>query len=276
MLTGKDKEIIRILNKDSRQSATAISKQTGIPKHVISYRIKNLLERGIITQFITYIDIKRLGYTFYNVFFKLRHYSEEEEQRVFSELAKIPEVGWLVKTRGEWKLIVCFLSRDALEFNNSLERALNILGDKVLKYDFSIVIDAFQLPYKQMLDAPQEDFPIYTKIGSDELVSLNDTELKVLSVLADDARISKKSIAAKTNLTLDMVRHAMKKLEKSKVIQAYKPLIDVMKLGYSWHIMLIQFNNPTEEKKQELLNFLKLHPAVYYIVRGGWKLELDD
>jgi DNA-binding Lrp family transcriptional regulator len=276
-LDWKDQKIIQELDNNARQSAAEIADKTGISKEVVNYRINNMLSKGLIKQFISFIDIQRLRYTFYDVFFKLKQYSKEEEKRVIEEINSIPEVGWFVSSRGEWKFVVCFMAEDPAKFNSALAKVLRILGDKMIRYDLFIVLDAYQLPYKEVLNAPKASYSKQTHLGKKQDIEMKDTDLKVLEVLAKDARIPKNVLAEKTGLTLEMVRHSMKKLEKSGVIQAYKPLLDVGKAGYSWHIMLFQFNYSTDKEKEEFLNFLKNESKVFYIVKGvgNWSLMVE-
>jgi DNA-binding Lrp family transcriptional regulator len=276
-LDWKDKKILRELDCNARQSFASIAKKTGLSKQVVVYRINNMMRSGLIKQLISFIDVQRLGYTFYDVFFKLKHYTKEKEHRVIKEISKLPEVGWFVSTRGEWKLIVCIMAKDPAEFNRTLERLLRILGHYVIRYDFFLVLDAYQLPYKNVLDARKEAYPMPTHLGTQEEVVLNDHDKKVIAKLANDARIPKNILAEETGLTLEMVRHSMKKLEKSGLIQAYKPRLDVTKAGYSWHIMLVQFNPSTEKEKDEFMSFLKNRREVSYLVKGvgNWSLMID-
>jgi DNA-binding Lrp family transcriptional regulator len=274
-LDGKDKKIIRELDINARQSFADIAQKTGLSKDVVVYRVNNMLKAGMIKQFISFIDVQRLGYTFYDVFFKLKHYSVDEEKSMIEQIKALPEVGWFVSARGEWKLIVCIMAKDPAEFNHSLAKALRILGNKLIRYDFFIVIDAYQLPYREVLG--EEPYTEQTHLGKKEAVELKEADMKVLSRLAVDARAPKTALADETGLTLEMVRQSIKRLEKSGLIQAYKPLLDVEKAGYSWHLMLFQFNYFSDKEMQELMSFLRSQQQVFYIVKGvgNWSLMVE-
>jgi Lrp/AsnC family transcriptional regulator for asnA, asnC and gidA len=274
-LDWKDKKIIRELDINARQSFADIAQKTGLSKDVVVYRVNNMLKTGMIKQFISFIDIQRLGYTFYDVFFKLKHYSADEEKGVIEQIKDLPEVGWFISVRGEWRLIVCVMAKDPAEFNQSLAKVLKILGNKLIRYDFFIVLDAYQLPYKEVLG--EEQYTEQTHLGKKESIELKDADVKILSHLAFDARAAKTELVEKTGLTLEMVRHAIKKLEKSGLIQAYKPLLDVEKAGYSWHLMLFQFNYFSDKEMQEFMTFLRSQQQVFYIVKGvgNWSLMVE-
>lgn len=274
-LDWKAKKILCELDNDARQSYADIAKKTGFSKQSVVYRINNLLDTGLIKQFISFIDTQRLGYTFYDVFFKLKQYTKTEENRIIREIKKLSEVGWFISTRGEWKLVVCMMAKNPADFNESLEKIINILGDKIIRHEFFIVLDAQQLPYKKLLDAPKENYHKQTYLGKNNEVNLKRSDYNILSELSKNARIPQNELVEKTGLTLEKVRYSIKKLEKSGLIQAYKPLINIFKAGYSWHLMLIQFN--FTEDKTKFISYLKSLPEVFYIVKGvgNWGLMVE-
>jgi DNA-binding Lrp family transcriptional regulator len=274
ILDWKDKKILRELDCNARQNFSKIAKNTRMSKQTIIYRINNLIKNKIIKEFITYIDVSSLGYTFYDIFFKLKYCSQEEESRIINSISDMPEVGWFISTRGEWNLGVCVMAKNPEEFNKILGRVLEILGNSTLDYDFFIVIGASQLPYKEIL----EDFNIKpTFLGKKENIKLNKKDIKVIKGLANNARESIIALSSKTKLSIETVRYSIKKMENAGIIQAYKPLIDTIKLGYLWNIMLIKFNYCSEEKQKEFIDFLKNLKQVFYIVKGvgNWSLMVE-
>ena len=52
-LSMKDRRIIQELNDNSRQSFSDIGRKVGLPKNVVNYRIRRLIDKGIITLFCT-------------------------------------------------------------------------------------------------------------------------------------------------------------------------------------------------------------------------------
>jgi Lrp/AsnC family leucine-responsive transcriptional regulator len=273
-LDWKDRKILRELDENARQNFSKIAKSTRMSKQTIIYRMNNLIKNKVIKEFITYIDVQALGYTFYDIFFKLKYCSQEEENQMIKSILDMSEVGWFISTRGEWNLGVCVMAKTPEEFNKILERVLEILGNNTIDYDFFIVIEASQLPYKEVL----EDYDVKpTFLGKKEAVKLNKKDAKVIKELAKNARESIINISSKTKLSIETVRYSIKKLENSGIIQSYKPLIDTIKLGYLWNIMLIKFNYCSDEKQKEFINFLKSQKQVFYLVKGvgNWSLMIE-
>lgn len=140
--------------------------------------------------------------------------------------------------------------------------------------DFFIVIEASRLPYKEILE---DDEVKPTFLGNKENIKLNKNDIKIIKELARNARMPIIDISSKTKLSVETVRYSIKKLESSGIIQAYKPQIDVIKIGYMWYMMLIKFNYCSETKQKEFIDFLKRQKQVFYIVKGvgNWGLTID-
>lgn len=275
-LDWKDKKILRELDINARQSFSEIARKTRISKQTVIYRINNLVKTGIIKQFITYIDSKSLKYTFYDIFFKIKYCTTKEEKNLIELIKKVPEAGWFVSSRGEWNLIICLMAEDPIKFNSYLENILEILGDKVIDYDFFIVIDASQMLYKEILGELSDKFK-QTYLGKDLDIKLKISDYKILRGLAVNSRIPLIDLAEKLKLSIEGVRYSIKKLENLGIIQAYKPLLDISKLGYLWNIILIKFNYCTENKKEEFIEFLKSQKQVFYLVNGvgNWEMMIE-
>ena len=84
-------------------------------------------------------------------------------------------------------------------------------------------------------------------------------------------------ISKETRKPIHVINYHLKNMIKNKVIEGFKPKIDVNKLGYQWHLLLIQFQNITPERKKEFISFCKNHPKIYYVTNtiGLYNMMLD-
>lgn len=267
-LSWKEKKILKELDINARQSASAIGNKIKMSKQVVNYHIENMIKKGFIKEFITYIDTQKLGYTFYNVLLKMKYTTKEDKQKIINRLKNIPNVVWISSFMGEWQMIVSILAKDVGEFSIYLDDVLNSLKGKLLDYNFFIVISASQLGYKKIHSSTKESYNYHAKIGHKELGNISDNDLKVLKLLANNAKMSTVDLARKSGLTLEKVRYSIKKLEKEKVVQGYKPLMNISKLGILWNVMFLRLKTSDEEQREEMTDYLKKLPEVFYVVRG--------
>ena len=71
-------------------------------------------------------------------------------------------------------------------------------------------------------------------------IDVKDT--KILSLLAQDARMSYTQISKQVSLSRDAVRYRISNYEKKGLIQGYRTLIDLSLLGYKSYHLFIQLN----------------------------------
>ncbi|MBN1645994.1 Lrp/AsnC family transcriptional regulator [Candidatus Woesearchaeota archaeon] len=74
----KDMEIIKILTVNARMPLTRIAKKIHMNAKTIVSRIKDLEQRGIITGYSAQIDIAKLGYSYFKLYFDLQNTTIEQ------------------------------------------------------------------------------------------------------------------------------------------------------------------------------------------------------
>ena len=94
-----DKKILCELDLNCRTPVTKIAKKLRINRNVADYRIKNLQNEGIISNYITAINLGKLGYKTYKIYFKIRREPNLEKEFI-SYLKEAKEIIQLVKTEG--------------------------------------------------------------------------------------------------------------------------------------------------------------------------------
>jgi DNA-binding Lrp family transcriptional regulator len=64
------------------------------------------------------------------------------------------------------------------------------------------------------------------------LMELNETDVKILQGLLEDARFSSRQIAKKVGVSVGTVLSRIKKMERDGIIKSYSAVLDHEKLGY--------------------------------------------
>jgi DNA-binding Lrp family transcriptional regulator len=67
---------------------------------------------------------------------------------------------------------------------------------------------------------------------------LNETDMKILQVLLEDARFSSRQIAKKVGISVGTVLSRIKKMEDEGLIKGYSVLMDHEKLGYELTVVM--------------------------------------
>lgn len=150
-LDAKDKQLLDILQKNSRESLTNIAKSLKLSIDSTHKRIKKLHEKGIIAKFSILIDPKALGYELVaNIQIKLQNISEEELNKFLTFLKVHKNVIELVSILGEYDLTVVIIAKNTEEYElisrNIRQQYKNLIADwksvinlKVYKFEEYLV-----------------------------------------------------------------------------------------------------------------------------------------
>ena len=84
----RDLKILHELGLNSRQTNSQIGKKIGISQQAVSYRIKQLMEKKIITEFFTVIHFGAFGLSNYLAMIKLQDTSRDKKSKLISQLSK--------------------------------------------------------------------------------------------------------------------------------------------------------------------------------------------
>src|SRR3989337_2255540 len=79
----------------------------------------------------------------------------------------------------------------------------------------------------------------YWKLVQEAIVMvLNETDMKILQVLLEDARFSSRQIAKKVGVSVGTVLSRIKKMEEDGLIKGYSVLMDHEKLGFELTVVM--------------------------------------
>jgi Lrp/AsnC family leucine-responsive transcriptional regulator len=156
----------------------------------------------------------------------------------------------------------------------------DMLLDKFSKYiqekELSISRKATQFNRKWMLDS-KEERKTFDFGEEEEKVDLDKEDRLILNELVQDSRKKIIDISKKTNLSVDVVNYRIKKMEKQKIINGYKCLFNMEKLGLITTKAFVYFKNINQERKKEFIQHLKYLKNSVNIVTtfAPWDLEIE-
>jgi len=275
LIDERDRKILKELEEDARQTDSAIAKKIHLSKQVTNYRIQKMIESGVISNFYTVVNVGNLGLSTYYVFLQLEKINNEEEKRLLEKIYSLDSIGWLVSCIGKWDIILNINEDSILNFEKTLNQIIKICGEYLYEYKFTMLSEAEHLGYK-LLVRKQYLKPLYQG-EREKIFKLDITDEKILRALSQNARIDLVSLSKKIRIAVHILNYRLKKLMKNGIIEGFKPKLNINKLGYQWHLLLIKLSIVNEERKKELMNFCRYYKDIYYMTStiGDYNLMLD-
>jgi Lrp/AsnC family leucine-responsive transcriptional regulator len=109
-----------------------------------------------------------------------------------------------------------------------------------------------------------------------ESVKPDQVDKKILYELDLNGRATFSEIGKKVQLSKQAVKERVKHLEKSGVIKQYFALVDIHRMGYTFYRMDLRFQNLTEKKEKEVIEYILTLPKVIWVaeIHGKWDLAV--
>jgi len=274
LVDTKEKKILYQLDLNARQSDASIGRKVGLSKYVVNHRIKKLLKNGIIRYFYTMVDASKLGFISCRLFIKFQYDNPEKEKEMVDFFMSKPYAWWIPTIEGQRDLAVIIWTQNTYQFYEIIREVLEKYKPFIKDYNPGIYARFYQYR-RAYLASMEKDESKAILTCFENRADFDETDIKLLKVIAADARMPTVEIANQLNITPETVRNRINVLIKKKVIQGFRPALDLKKLGYRWYKLMLDLEDVS--KKKYILRYAKIHPNIVYAyeVIGGWDLELE-
>jgi len=128
-IDNKDIQILKILNKNSRESLVNLVKVVGLKANAIGYRIKELQRKNIITNSTIFVDFEELGFDIYNIQLKINSFSTHKKIKSF--LRSQPSVFYYYQYFGnkEWDIDIGIAIKEKKELKKIISELKENFGE---------------------------------------------------------------------------------------------------------------------------------------------------
>jgi DNA-binding Lrp family transcriptional regulator len=269
-----NKKIICILERNCRTPISQIAKQLRTNRNVITYRINNLKKQGIIKKYITSINLGKLSYDTYKIYFKIHQLNKGKDLIDYFQDKK--EIINITKLEGEYNLSCVVVTRDVIELDLFITEIKTKFDKFIKKLNVNIVVYSRIFKLEKLLLGEKGELIKIEKYSSEEkTIGLDEIDKKILRVLSQSANLSYIDLMNKTRLTLDIIKYRMKKL-KGNIISSFRILYDISKFGYFHYTILIKTNRMKKSDEQKLLYWSTMKNNVLYCTKivGNFDFEI--
>lgn len=282
-----DRRILYLLSNNCRISDTAIAKTLRTSREVVSYRIKQLMIKKLISGFSTLMDPKKLGFVIYTIFIKLAKI--KDEIKIINELNDEKEVTAVLACGGRFDLYLDITLKNAEEFDAFFKRFQEKYGSIIQEFVILNYISESPVGNEALFDENPEEIQRWNNIierkGStfhkefgrkekDLIIPLDAIDKTILSILKKDAKSTLKDVSQEVNLTPNAVKTRISGYVSSGLIKNFTTLISFQPLGYQWYVVLFNMVGLNEAKFN---TYLKTHPNTEWCVKyvGPWNYQIS-
>lgn len=267
-----DRRILYELDRNARQSNAELGKKIRHSKEFVNFRIKRLEERGIITGYRTMVNTINLGYYPIMIHFKFQNMTPELEKQFGEYFTKDQRTYWVGPMLGPYDFDVGYWIKDISAYKK-IQANYMAKFKRVIKDVATLILTEFTTYGRNYLysTGPKTSFPAI--LGGKTVIDKID--IKILELLAKNARITITEISQKTGLSPNTIIYRIRNLEKQKIILGYRCNIDTHKLGMVY--WKVEFILDDYSRRNQLIEYFALSPYLIYSYHstGGSDLELE-
>ena len=256
----KDRKIIYYLDLDSRQSFSQIGRKVGLHKDVVAYRVKNLLEKGVI-RFITSINEYKLGICYLRFCFKYQYVTPEIKKEIIEYFVRNKYTVAVHSSEGNYDLVILLAVKNTPVFYNTWCNIFSKYRDYFANQVFSVFCGTMEYKYTFLLDekeSKKDDRILFTRYDDGKLAIIDDLGYKILKLIHNNARMPTIEIAEKLNTTAATINSRIKKLIESGVILGFRVALDYSKIGYNYYKVDIILKDTS--KIQKIVDYVESKP----------------
>jgi DNA-binding Lrp family transcriptional regulator len=269
----KDKKILFELDKNSRQSNSEIAKKVGLNKNTVNYKINRMTQEGVIKGYYSVIDSSKLGYFSIRIYLKFFNTNQEDEKKMIEWLNSQKIVGVLAKIETIYDLVMMCWVKSIYEFEDFLQEFKKKFRKHFWQEKVHIFSKVLHFKRKYLLSQKKEYDEEPETIGGKETSDFDELDLKILRLLAKNARMPLIDISSKLKTPERTIAFRIKQLEKKKIIQGYRINLELQKIGFEYYKLNFILNDFS--KYEELESFCKIHENVIYIDKTLEELDFE-
>jgi len=238
--------------------------------------MKKLEESGIITGYHAIIDMSKLGYFTFRVYFKFQQTTQSEgEEFVQHVRERLKQVWTITSMHGKWDYALFIGVRTIEEFHKIWDDIMLQHKEKIKSYNVAVYAPVYNFNRKFFLDRVATGESIERIYGSGEKENIDEKELRLIEAYANNVRLSSLELSSKAKMSPETIRKKIKELQKRKVIVGYKIGLNLEKIGYvSYRVDLHLIST---KKNKELFEFCRHHKNIYQVNKsiGGADFEIE-
>ena len=269
-----DRKLLYELDKNSKISLRELSSKLKKSKQFVLYRMKQLEISNIITGYNAIVDMSKLGYFSFRIYFKFQQATiEDGEKFVFFVKTNFPQVWTITSMHGKWDFALFLGVKNISEFHSIWDGIMLEFKPTIKTYNVAVYAPVYNFNRKFFIENPKD--AVERVYGAGQKEDVDELDWKIIKTYSNNVRQSSLEIARKLKVSSDTVRARIKRVEQKKIITGYKIGLNLEPLGFVSYRVDLQLISTKRNK--ELFEFCKRHKNIYQINKsiGGADFEIE-
>ena len=142
-----DYKILKTILKNARMKTIDIAREIGTTEMVVRYHLKKLIQNGIIIGFKPFLNIHKLGYTYFKLHITLQNLTPEKKKNILSCIHLHPNTVHMTELIGGADLECEFQVKTNEEFYSHIQELRLKFSDIIRDYKFMQYTQEYKFTY---------------------------------------------------------------------------------------------------------------------------------
>ncbi len=142
-----DYKILKTILKNARMKTVDIARELKTTEMVIRYRLKKLIDNGIIIGFTPFLNIHKLGYLYFKLHLTLQNITPEKKKNIISYIHQHPNTVHMTELVGGSDLETEFHVKSNEEFYTHVQNLRLKFGDIIRSHEFMQYTQEYKFTY---------------------------------------------------------------------------------------------------------------------------------
>ena len=142
-----DYEILKTILKNARMKSIDIAREIGTTEMVVRYRLKKLIQNGIIIGFKPFLNVPKLGYTYFKLHLTLQNITQEKKKNILIYIHQHPNTVHMTELVGGADLECEFQVKNNDEFYGYIQELRLKFSDIIRDYEFMQYTQEYKFTY---------------------------------------------------------------------------------------------------------------------------------
>ncbi len=269
-----DRKLLYELDINSAIGLKELAKKLKRSKQFILYRMEKLEKAGIITGYNAIVDMSKLGFFTFRIYFKFQQTTEAEGKQFIEYVrTKLKQVWTITSMHGKWDYALFLGVKNINEFHTIWDSIMFEYKPRIKTYNVAVYAPVYNFNRKFFIDKPAEF--VERVYGGGEKEGIDELDWKIIETYSANVRQSSLEISKKLKVSPDTVRARIRALQERKIITGYKIGLNLEPLGFVSYRVDLQLLSA--KRNNELFEFCKRHKNIYQINKsiGGADFEIE-
>ena len=142
-----DYKILKTILKNARMKTIDIARDIKTTEMVVRYRLKNLIKNGIIIGFKPFLNVHKLGYTYFKLHLTLQNLTPEKKKSIVNYIHQHPNTVHMTELVGGADLEAEFQVKTNEDFYAHVQELRLKFGDIIRDYEFMQYTQEYKFTY---------------------------------------------------------------------------------------------------------------------------------